>query len=66
MSLTKATRRPRMPTSQQRPIQVYLPEKLYIRLWHYILEEQARGSVESMAGWVRKLILEALPEEPRE
>ena len=62
MSLSRATVR-RRPELKQRPIQVYLPEKLYLRLWNYILTEQARGSVESMAGWVRRLILEALPEE---
>ena len=63
MTPTLSTRKRRQLAARQRPIQVFLPEELYNRLWHHVLLEQARGSVESMAGWVRRLILENLPEE---
>ena len=63
MRPTASTLRRRPAPAGFKPNQVYLPPQLYQRLWHYILTEQARGSVESMAGWVRRLILENLPEE---
>ncbi len=46
-----------------KPLQIWVPEDLHRRIWMHVFALQAQGSASSMTDWVRRLILEALPEE---